>query len=274
MSYDPEFLSVPVPLPRPADETSIEELPYVHFTVLLDTDKRLAAVTAVNISGKDLSRPPRNDRWRYDPRVAEEFQAGPDVYESPDLDRGHLVRRLDPVWGAPALAIQANDDTFTFPNAAPQASGFNQGKALWAGVEDHVLDYADAHDVKISVFTAPIFGPDDPLHHGVRVPRRFWKIAAWTRAAKGSHLRSVGFVLDQSAQLDRIQLEAAGRPRELLPDLGGFRTYQVPVASIASATTIGLEQLVKADRYEPSTEGVRGWVSPWKQLSSTDQIVL
>lgn len=53
-----------------------------------------------------------------------------------DLDRGHLVRRRDPVWGSTTVAAQANLDTFHLTNAAPQVAAFNQDKALWAGMEN------------------------------------------------------------------------------------------------------------------------------------------
>jgi endonuclease G len=65
------------------------------------------------------------------------------VYRDNDLDRGHLVRRLDPAWGASdAEARAANDDTFHFTNASPQHREFNAGQTLWAGLEDYLLSQA------------------------------------------------------------------------------------------------------------------------------------
>ena len=62
-------------------------------------------------------------------RVSE--QTGEDVYRDNDLDRGHLVRRLDPAWGPKSAA--AVDDTFHFTNCAPQHHEFNAGRTLWLG---------------------------------------------------------------------------------------------------------------------------------------------
>ena len=90
-------------------------------------------MTAVNIDGAHLAKVPRGDRWVFDERIPEELQAGPEVYADNDLDRGHLVRRNDPVWGEPEVAARANDATFHFTNAAPQASGFNQGGSSGSG---------------------------------------------------------------------------------------------------------------------------------------------
>ena len=46
--------------------------------------------------------------------------------------------------GNVAQARAATEATFVYTNAAPQASVFNQSKELWVGLEDHVLQFADA----------------------------------------------------------------------------------------------------------------------------------
>nr|BFF13073.1 hypothetical protein GCM10025699_43760 [Microbacterium flavescens] len=176
--YDPDFLAARVPLPGTGGRR-VRELPYEHFTVLLDPARRLAALTAVNIDGSSLVDLARGDDWHYDERVPEAEQCGPEVYARNDLDRGHLVRRRDPVWGPDADAARANLDTFSFTNAAPQAAGFNQSDELWLGLEDHVLAYAEAWRQRISVLTAPVLSPDDAPYRGIRIPRSFVKIAAW-----------------------------------------------------------------------------------------------
>jgi endonuclease G len=242
--FDPSFLDAPCPLPVPSEQGAdgrprrIRHLDYEHFTVLLDADRRLAALTAVNIDGGTLADVPRGDDWHLDERVPADEQAGPTLYARNDLDRGHLVRRRDPVWGAPDAARRANHDTFAYTNAAPQAAGFNQSKELWNGVEDHVLAYAEANDLRLSVFTGPVFAPTDAVYRGIRIPERFWKIAAWststsrgtgpgTGTASTPRLRASGFLLDQSPQLGDIDLDeacASALARDEPPPLGPFRT--------------------------------------------------
>jgi endonuclease G len=102
--------------------------------VLLDPHRRLAAATGLNIEGNLLVDVDRGNNWRLDPRLPAEEQTGESVYASNDLDRGHLVRRRDPVCGDAAAAQQANADTFVSTNAAPQAGAFNQSKELWLGL--------------------------------------------------------------------------------------------------------------------------------------------
>lgn len=244
--YDPGFLLEAVDLPCP--NASAVLLDYTHFSVRLQSSRRLAAVVGVNINGGELRPLERSGTWHFDPRVPRGHQAGPEVYRNNRLDRGHLVRRLDPVWGDPETARRANQDTFAFPNAAPQAADFNQDKQLWLGLEDHVLNHADIYDAKLSVFTGPVLAHDDLPYRGIQIPRRFWKVAAWT--GDGA-LASAGFVLDQSPLLEGLELEqavlrrlAAGEP----PPLGPFRTFQVPVSQIAGLTGIDLTRLAAADR--------------------------
>ncbi|MDR6905754.1 endonuclease G [Agromyces sp. 3263] len=264
MGFDAQFLGVAAPLPRvpEADAAASVELDSVHFTVVLDTVRRFARVTGVNVDGAALVELERGDRWQFDDRIPIDWQAGPLVYADNDLDRGHLVRRRDPVWGPPEVAARANSDTFRYTNAAPQASGFNQSKELWLGLEDHVLEHARAHRQRLSVFTAPVLGDGDPPYRGIRVPLRFWKIAAWNTDGDGSEhgdtgaLAAVGFVVDQTPLVDTgsVREPSAGEA----PPLGPFRTFQVPIADIAAATGLVMPDLIAADRM-PKAVTELGW---------------
>jgi endonuclease G len=257
--YDPTFLGPLVPLPVPAQ--TVRDLPSTHFTVLLDPVRRLAAATAVNIDGAQLVNLERGDDWHLDPRVPADEQAGPELYARNDLDRGHLVRRRDPVWGDLVVARKANFDTFAYPNAAPQASAFNQGELLWVGLEDHVLEYAREYGHRLSVFTGPVLADDDPVYRGIQIPRRFWKVAAW---ASGADLRATAFVLDQTPFVRTLQVE--------VPDLAPFRTFQVPVVDIQELTGIALGPLVDADVLAPV--GALADRERWVPLTTVEQVRL
>jgi len=239
----------------------VRELAYPRFTVLLDTERRLAASTGVNIDGATLRDLPRTGEWRLDPRIGEDEQTGPAVYARNDLDRGHLVRRRDPGWGETSDARTAMEATFVYPNAAPQAANFNQGPELWLGLEDHVLTYAEATAQRLSVFTAPVLTDDDPPYRGIRIPLRFWKIAAWEAAGS---LAAAGFVLDQSDLVDTRDGLLATAP------LGGFRTFQVPVSEIAALAGVDVGPLDTADVL--ATRTVRP--GEWRLLHALDDIVL
>lgn len=257
--YDPGFLATTVPLPRPGHQ--VRELAYPRFTVLLDPERRLAASTGVNIDGATLRDLPRTGEWRLDPRVGEDEQTGPAVYARNDLDRGHLVRRRDPGWGETGDARAAMEATFVYPNAAPQAANFNQGPELWLGLEDHVLTYAEATAQRLSVFTAPVLAEDDPPYRGIRIPLRFWKIAAWDTAGS---LAAAGFVLDQSDLVDTRDGLLATAP------LGGFRTFQVPVSEIATLAGVDVGPLESADVL--ATRTVRP--GEWRLLHALDDVVV
>ena len=222
--YDPGFLGANVPLPRltdeqrrnasknsdagPSEDSTV--LPYTHFSVVMNRRRQLAYYTVVNIDGAqstDLSRD--RDRWFFDSRIAESEQIGEALYRRNALDRGHLVRRLDPVWGP--QASRANDDTFHFTNCSPQHERFNQGQDLWQGLENYILQHADARDRKVTVFTGPVMDEDDPVYKGVRLPLAFWKIIAYVKA--DGTLATAAYVLEQGKLIeDMLGLEAEFEP--------------------------------------------------------------
>ncbi len=265
LGYDADFLAASVPLPVSVGSVATVDLAYLHFTVTLDTERRLAAVTGVNIDGAALHDLPRTGDWHLDERVPARDQTGPAVYAANDLDRGHLVRRRDPGWGTLEVARAATEATFAYPNAAPQAADFNQSKELWLGLEDHVLGFADANDLRLAVFTAPVLGEADPPYRGIQVPLRFWKVAAWVTGVAGG-LAAAGFVLDQSTLIDTT----AARAR-IAPSLGGFRTFQVPIADIAALAHIDFGPLVAADVFGESAIAGR---DAWRELTEPSEIRL
>ncbi|KQU04567.1 endonuclease [Rhodococcus sp. Leaf7] len=263
MGYDEVFLSataLPIPT-RPALTT----LTYTHFSVSMDISRRLAAVTAVNIDGAALRDVERGDDWRLDPRLPTTQQAGPELYANNDIDRGHLVRRRDPVWGTRDVAEQANEDTFHYTVCGPQTATLNQSKELWLGLEDYVLEHARTYGQKISVFSGCIFADDDPVYRGIAIPRRFFKIATWWQDDVPA---ATGYVLDQSESLAPI-LERGVLARDI-PPLGAYRTYQVPVADIAAATGLAMADLTAADRLA-LVPGVRP--VEWREIERADDLV-
>ncbi len=160
------------------------------------------------------------ESWRTDLRIDTGAQTG-DIYEKQKVagfprpkdpariarifQRGHLVRRLDPVWGSDTIALEAEADTFHWTNCAPQVGFFNQGTAardqpgssggrLWRAAENYVLRNAVAEDQRVTCFTGPVFEDSDRDFRGVKVPGRFFKIVVW--AEKGE-LRSLALLVDQ-----------------------------------------------------------------------------
>jgi len=271
--YNPGFLGVPVPIPAlPSVKTVL--LPYTHFSVLMRPDKRLAAVTALGMDGKKLMDLDRAGiQWRLDPRLPADQQTGERVYAHNDIDRGHLVRRASAVWGdTRAEAEQANEDTFHYTNAAPQAAKFNQGMQLWLGLESYLQENATDNSRRIVVFTGPIFGPTDPVYRGADIPLKFFKVAVFLQAGK---LAATGYVVDQTASL--ADLPDVPRPgvTDEAPPLGPFRTFQVPIRDIAALTGLNLHQLVVVDRMPIATALPSARVTEtWRELHSPEDLDL
>jgi endonuclease G, mitochondrial len=200
-------------------------LPYHHFTVVQNKERKLAFFTAVNIDGKLQQKPRRlDDRWFFDPRLPREEQTGEDVYEKNPLDLGHLVRRLDPAWGSTKQTAKlANDDTFHFTNCTPQHKDFNRNKTSWAGLEDYILKNAANLHFKVNVFTGPVLAKDDDVYDGVQLPRQFWKVVTMVKTDRS--LSATAYLLSQEHLIEGLV------PREAFA-YGAYKTYQVPVTKV------------------------------------------
>ena len=201
-------------------------LVYRNFSVAINQNRRMTAATAVNIDGKQSQTMGRSDVWILDPRMNERFQTGPEVYSNNDLDRGHMVRRLDPVWGA--QAAQANEDTFHYTNSCPQHKDLNQ--KVWADLEDYVLNNTELEKLTVSVFTGPVFSEQDIPYRGILLPLQFWKVAAVVK--KGGKLSVSGYMLSQKDMLVNLSESIA------TDGFGQFRTYQVPLTVLQQLTKL------------------------------------
>jgi len=255
--YDPDFLgtgsrSVPLlrlsdailddaAINREAGDPSEHVLHYHHFSVVMSKRRKLAYFTAVNIDGakREHEVERKNDRWFLDPRIGKDEQVGEAVYAQNDLDRGHLVRRLDPAWGDSfEQAKVANDDTFHFTNCCPQHKNFNQNDTTWAGLEDYILDNAIAQDLRVSVFTGPVLSDQDPHYREVQLPRQFWKVVALVK--EGGSLSATAYLLSQESLLD--DLEGF--------EFGAYKTYQVTVRKVEELTSLDFGRLKDDDPAE------------------------
>ena len=248
--FDDEFLGIEVPLPdlatamsRVAAQTACDEapavLPYEHFSVAMSPARKLAYVVAVNIDGaRTIDLGPRGDDvWIFDTRIPEDAQIGDWLYDDNDFDRGHLVRRLDPVWGdSREEAVRAEADTFHFTNCAPQHWRFNRLRTFWQGIEAYILDNVEVHDLRISLFTGPVLADDDPELEGARIPRDFWKVVAM-RKEDGS-LAAAAYVLSQHELL-------RAPPEEFV--FGEYKAFQVPVSDVEGRTGLTFGALREQD---------------------------
>lgn len=221
------------------DDDEESELKYTNFSIVMNKERRMAFFTAVNVDGKQTRRIPRDDNWFFDPRISEIFQVGDELYKRNDLDRGHLVRRLDPVWGNDAEV--ANEDTFHFTNATPQHKDFNQ--KTWNDLENYILDNAGAFDLKISVFTGPVFREDDKVYRSVKIPQQYWKIVVMVNDRR--KLLATGYMISQSDLIENL---------ERVFTFGAFRTYQVEIAKIEELTGLDFGDL---RNFDPMREEAR-----------------
>lgn len=263
--YNEKFLRQPLPLPALSEKLERDllrnndvpdgELRYHRYSVKMSRARKMALFTACNIDGNALHAVKRTpDKWFLDPRLSPDDQAGEALYARNKLQRGHLVRRLDPAWGTREQAVAGIADTFYFTNCTPQHEQFNPKS--WLGLEDYVLDTADAEDIKISVFTGPVLRARDPDYREFKIPQEFWKVIAFCDNNRGE-LRAAAYLLSQSAHLDDLEFA-----------FGPYKTYQTSVAEIQKRTGLDFGVLREADVFGQES------VAAYRLLESPAEMVL
>ncbi|MCU1519559.1 MAG: endonuclease [Pseudarthrobacter sp.] len=217
-------------------------IPYTHFSLALSTSRRFARWVAWNIDGGSIQKINRKGiSFIKDPRIPAAFQNGDELYSGNRLDRGHIARRADLVWGPLAEAQSANRDSFFFTNIGPHMDDFNQSSkaGVWGQLEEAVFADVDVQDMKVSVFGGPVFQDTDREYRGVRLPREFWKILAYVEQGE---FKSKAFLLTQNLN-----------PFEAL-DLDEFRAFQVTTAELEPRAGLRFADVLRgADAFEPET---------------------
>ncbi len=227
------FLARPVALPQPASRSVENDLvvvngravvDYTHFSLAMSKSRRFARWVAWNIDGGSMKRISRDGiPFIKDPGVPAQFQIGNELYSNNPLDRGHIARRQDLLWGSLAEAERANTDSSFYTNITPQHSAFNQSgaRAIWGELENAIFDDVAVADLRVSAIGGPIFGDRDPEYRQVKLPREFFKILYW-RERGSDALSAKGYVLTQADLIN--ELEALELPE--------FAVFEVPIGEI------------------------------------------
>jgi endonuclease G len=238
-----------------------DALHYMHFSLALSKSRRFAFWVAWNIDGSRLKKVSRKGiPFILDPRVSDSFQVGDELYEGNRLDRGHIARRADLLWGSLTEAKRANKDSFFFTNITPQMDDFNQsGKAgLWGQLEDAVFSDVDVDNLRVNVYGGPVFQDNDRVFKQVRIPREFWKVLAFV---ENGTLKSKAFVLTQN--LD--QLEAL--------ELDEFRVFQLTLSEVEQRCHLRFpDELRDADGFAERMARRPEALAERKPLESLDDI--
>ena len=245
--YDPGFLDgweIPLPLGMGAAGEDMRalrrggegvELKYRNFSVIMSASRRLPMITATNIDGAEARNVPRGDRWGFDGRLDKSDQFGDELYFENPLDRGHMVRRLDPVWGPRPVAAQANADTFHYTNSCPQKDEINQG--IWSELEDYILGHAQADRMRVNVFTGPFFSADDVPHEsGALIPLAFWKVVAIV--TEDGRPSATAYTVSQEGELGDLEFVFAG-----------FKTCQISIQQVIDQAQVDFRGLVDYDGF-------------------------
>lgn len=279
--YDANFLGIDIPMPQAADPSVVAKskdgspvLAYENFSIVMHEKRRLALLTASNVTAEPALKRPEPDRsytrkalsglgpddqerWFPDPRLDDAFQL-PDVFFTRDqgaFDKGHIVRREDVAFGTTYDQLRrANGDTYHVTNCSPQVAGFNRsslGEDNWGDLENHVLSSASSE--RYCQFAGPVLAADDEVFIGagggrirlrVKIPSRFWKVIV---ARTDNGIAAYGFVLEQD--LSDVSLEEFAVPKN-------FQRFMESLSDIEKRTGVLFPDVVRdADQHE-TNEGL------------------
>jgi DNA/RNA endonuclease G (NUC1) len=240
--YDANFLGKRIDVPKlnPSIQDDAfklngsEVIQYTHFSLALSKSRRFAFWVGWNIDGGRLKKLDRKGiPFIFDPRIPAGFQVGDQLYADNRLDRGHVARRADLLWGSLVEAKKANKDSFLFTNITPQMDDFNQSRqaGLWGQLEDAVFADVVVEDLRVSVYGGPVFQDDDRVFRQVRIPREFWKVLAFVEEGK---LKSKAFLLTQN--LDQLEVL----------ELDEFRVFQVTLVEVEQRCQFRFPDVLRA----------------------------
>jgi endonuclease G len=269
--YDRRFLpSQVLPPPEPADDDVRDDLQptlsgdlvrhHTHFSLAMSAARRFCRWVAWNVDGSGLWQLSRDGiDFVLDDAYEPDEQVGDELYSDNPLDRGHVARRADLLWGTREEAERANVESFRFTNITPQLNDFNQSRmhGLWGELEDAVYEDVDVDDLRISVFGGPVFKDTDFLFRGVLVPRSFWKLIAYVESGT---LKAKAFVLTQDdleARLESLGLEE-------------FKLYQVSVGELTDLIRLDFGSLEDADTMAAVPETVG---APVQRITARSEIM-
>jgi endonuclease G len=285
--YDPKFLGDDFVVPVPTLSHALQAvafadgavLDYTHYSLIMHAMRRVAIVTAHNVDASRSVRVKGGLTWQLDERAGE-HQLGPETYHANQLDKGHLVRREDVLWGSVSEAKLANKATYFYTNAAPQHQNFNQDE--WVTLQDWVLDKATDFSYRLCVFTGPVLRDNDPVLTDLppelrtaipatgpaQIPAAFWKVIVLRDTeAGGEDLSVVAFAMRQSEMWNDKE------GRRLL----NLKVHQVTLEAIEGWTGLDFGDLKRADELGWSESRVRavtaGEAPDWPQVRGPSDIV-
>ena len=264
--YDDQFLGTSVAPPEPEGAAAADVLDvdgstswdYTHFSLSMSASRRLALWVGWNIDGLSLfpgeSISRTGEEFRLDPRLPADAQTGDAVYAGNDLDRGHLARRSDLLWGTLDEALAANHDSFFFTNISPQMNDFNQSglDGVWGLLENAVLEQVNLDRRRLTLFGGPVLAGADVVYRGVGIPGAYWKV--------------VVYVLDGVLSARCFVLAQQVEPFRGAAFLDGFATYEVSLADLEALVSLSFVSL-----REPSV-ATRVGVAPRKVTDVRDVV--
>ncbi len=104
-------------------------------------------------------------------------------------------------------------------------------------MEDYILRNADVHDLKVNVFTGPVFNQNDLIYRGkYLIPSEFWKVVTIVKNDDDHSISSTSYLQTQKQLIEDLKFV-----------FGEYKTYQVQITKIESLTSLDFGNLRNFD---------------------------
>lgn len=118
-------------------------------------------------------------------------------------------------------------------------------------MEDYILKHATENDLKVVVFTGPVFSNSDkPYREKFLIPKQFWKVVVIRK--DDGRLSATAYIETQEDLINDMKIAVKGF------EYGAFKTYQVTVTRIEELTHLKFGNLKD---FDPSVTVMRGGVT-------------
>ena len=208
---------------------------YTHFSLAMSASRRFCRWVAWNIDGNGApaALPQRTIEFGLDPAYDAEYQVDDDLYASNRLDRGHIARRADLLWGQPAGGAAGEQRLVLLHQhhaAARRLQPVRASTGSGASSRTRSSRTSSVDDLGSASSAGRSSRTSDLPYRDMLVPRSFWKV---------DRLRRGGAAEGQGVRAD------PGRPRGQAPSLGleQFNLYQVAIGDLTGMTGLDFGDL-------------------------------
>lgn len=243
-------------------------VPYLHYSLVLDAQRRFALYAAANLDRLQRTvLPARPVQFELDPRLPPEVQPDPHQYpefRSAGLEIVQLVGRNDIAWGPEGSdAVVVDRMVQVYPNTVPVLPAVHVG---WEAVSHWVQTDHNPSASRIAILSGPVF-PPGPSEGSL--PVALWKIAVSVQDVPQKQSAGPGALIVDAFLIEdstRGEVSDPGRHRTTVSEIARRTGLVFPPEMIAVDQGLTLLNTTEGDRLAAAVPGLDGPVAAERRV--------